>query len=71
MMSETRDQLFEWLGQRDGEKKAEARHEAWVAALIRGDAYIAGARVRLEWVDPMPADLVGYWLDAHPKEISR
>jgi hypothetical protein len=36
-------------------RRAEQAAEAFAAALIRGEARICGARVRLEWVDPKPA----------------
>jgi hypothetical protein len=65
-MSDTRDQVLEKLGQVDGYKRATEEHEDWVAALIRGECTIAGARVRLEWIDPRP-DLVDVFLAAHPK----
>jgi hypothetical protein len=57
-MSATRDKLYEQLGHVDGYSKATMQHEAWVVSLIRGEARLAGAQVRLEWVDPKPE-----WVD--------
>jgi len=57
-----RDKLFEQMGKAAGSAAAQREREKMIAALVRGEAQIAGARVRIEWIDPKP-DWVDEWVD--------
>lgn len=66
-MNATRDRVFELLGQSAAQRDARRWEHDMLADLIAGRAVIAGARVRLEWVDPKPA-WVDAWLAEHDRE---
>ena len=57
-----RDELFEQMGKSAAYGAAQRERERMIAALIRGEAQIAGARIRIEWIDPKP-DWVDEWVD--------
>jgi hypothetical protein len=64
-----RDELFETMGRIEGEGVSFRERERMVLALVRGEAQIFGARVRIEWVDPKP-DAVDDWMEWHAENAA-
>jgi hypothetical protein len=63
-----RDELFETMGRIEGEGAGAAECERMVLSLLRGEAQIGGARVRIEWVDPKP-DWIDRYVDRRSVEM--
>jgi hypothetical protein len=54
IMSETRDRLFQLLGEGDARSAANRRENSMVALLLRGELRIYGHRVEVRFIDPLP-----------------
>ena len=63
------DGQFAYLAGSSVERRAASGEiERLTAALVRGEAQIGGARVRIEWVDPKP-DWIDAWADQREERI--